>query len=425
MKAAEYQVTRLPNGVTIATAEMPYMESVAVGVWAAVGSRHESPALNGVAHFVEHLVFKGTPTRNAVQISREIEGLGASVDAYTTEDHTCFYTRGPSESLAQLTDVLLDITCRPTFDPMEIEREREVILEEILMYRDMPSQHVEDLLGEAAWPDHALGRPITGGEISVAGIGRGDLFRFHQTRYTGANMIVTASGKVDHQAFVDLVRPTLEVLDEGEKATYHRVPTPMRESGPRRCDEVRDVEQSHLSIGFHACGRNDPERYALKMLNVLLGENMSSRLYQVLREENGLCYAIYSDALTLDDTGLLSIYAGLDLDNIPHALDLIAEILREFANGPIDPERLEQAANYTVGQSRLALEGTLQQMMWCGESLLSYNRIIEPIESFERLRFVTAADVRSLAQRVFHPSRTAIAYIGSEIPEFALDGFLS
>ncbi|MFT5466868.1 MAG: putative Zn-dependent peptidase [Verrucomicrobiales bacterium] len=424
MKSASYQTTRLLNGVTIATAEMPHMESVCVGAWVGVGSRFESPAMNGIAHFVEHLVFKGTPTRDATQISREIEELGASVGAFTTEDHTCFFTRGLTENLGELTEVLLDIVCRPTFDPAEIEREREVILEEISMYRDTPSQHVEDLLGEAAWPDHALGRPITGTHVSVAQINRGDLFSFHQTRYTGSNLIITASGKVNHDEFVRLVEPAASALEKGERATYHRVPTPMSESGPRRCDEVRDIEQSHLCIGFHACSRNDPERHALKVLSVLLGENMSSRLYQVLREEHGLCYSIYSDALPLDDTGLLSIYAGLDLDNIPQALDLIAGVLKEFAENSIDSKMIESAVNYVVGQSRLSLEGTEQQMTWCGESLLAHNRVVEPIEAFERLRNVTAADVKSLAQRVFHPSRTAVGYIGPEIPEFALDGFL-
>lgn len=422
---ANYKVTRLVNGVTVATAEMPHMESVSVGAWVGVGSRFESPALNGIAHFVEHLVFKGTPKRDALQISREIEGLGATVGAFTTEDHTCFYTRGLSENLAALTDVLLDIVCSPTFDPGEIEREREVILEEISMYRDTPSQHVEDLLGEAAWPDHALGRPITGTHVSVAQINRGDLFNFHQTRYTGSNLIITASGNIEHNEFIDLVSPVAGQLPNGEKATYHRVPTPMSENGPRRVAEVRDIEQSHLCIGFHACSRNDPERHALKILSVLLGENMSSRLFQVLREEHGLCYSIFSDALPLDDTGLLSIYAGLDVDNIPRALDLIAEVLKEFSESLIESSMIEAAANYVVGQSRLALEGTEQQMTWCGESLLNYNRVVEPIESFERLRNVSAQDVKSLADRVFHSSRTAVGYIGPEIPEFALDSFLT
>ena len=173
-----YHTTALKNGATIATAEMPHMESACLGVWAGVGSRNEPPNLNGIAHFVEHLLFKGTPSRDAYQISREIEGMGASIDAFTTEDHTCFYTRGPAETLPGMADVLLDMICHPNCDPVEIEREREVILDEIHMYCDNPAQHVEDLLGAAAWPDHPLGRPITGTIDSVAQINRGDLFGF-------------------------------------------------------------------------------------------------------------------------------------------------------------------------------------------------------------------------------------------------------
>lgn len=424
MKSVNYQVTQLENGATIATAAMPHMESVCLGIWAAIGSRYESPAQNGIAHFVEHLLFKGTPTRDALQISREIEGIGASVDAFTTEDHTCFYTRGPAESLPNLADVLLDMFCRSTFDPVEIEREREVILEEIAMYRDNPSQHIEDLLGHAAWPDHPLGRAITGSEDSVRKITRGDLFSFHQTRYTGENVIITASGNLEHDAFVDLVRADLETLDAGEKLTCHKVPTFMRETGPRRIAEMRDIEQSHLCIGFHSCGRHDPERYALKALNVILGENMSSRLFQVLREENGLCYSVYSDILPLEETGLLSIYTGLDLENVPRALELIEDVLREFTDKTVSQEVLERAVNYTIGQSRIALESTADQMMWCAQSLLGYGKVIEPQESFERLRDVTPADVKRVAQHVFKPELTALAYIGAEVPELALDGFL-
>ncbi|MEM7015089.1 MAG: pitrilysin family protein, partial [Verrucomicrobiota bacterium] len=334
-------------------------------------------------------------------------------------------TQGLSEDLPKLTEVLLDMVCRPSFDPNEIERERVVILEEIAMYRDNPAQHVEDLLGEAAWPDTSLGRPITGSDITVSQINRGDLFSFHQTRYCGQNLIISASGNVEHEEFVKLVTEAVGEMPEGTSATYHRVPKPLRESGPRRCDELRDIEQSHLCIGFHTCSRNDPERFALRLLNVLLGQNMSSRLFQVLREQHGLCYSVYSDAHTLDDTGLLSITTGLDVDHVPQALDLITKILEEFTETLVNQEQLGAAMNYTTGQTRLALENVEQQMMWTAESLLFFNRIVEPIESFERLRSVKPSDIRSLAQRVFQASTSAVGYIGPEIPEFALDGFLS
>tara|TARA_R110002096_G_scaffold4501_14_gene21141 strand:+ start:298 stop:1578 length:1281 start_codon:yes stop_codon:yes gene_type:complete len=426
MNAATYNTTVLENGVTVVTAEMPFMESVCVGAWAAVGSRYESPALNGIAHFVEHLLFKGTPTRDAIQISREIEGIGASVDAFTTEDHTCFYTRGPAETLGLLTDVLMDLVCHPNCDPVEIEREREVILEEINMYRDNPSQHVEDLLGAAAWPEHPLGRPITGTSESVEEINRGDLFSFHQTRYTGENLIISAAGKLNHAEFLALVQPLVEHLPKGEKLTCPKVPESMKESGPRRCEEIRDhIEQAHVCIGFHTHGRHATERHGLKILNVLLGENMSSKLFQVLREENGLCYSVFSDVMNLEDTGLLSISTGLDLENVPKALDLIADCLHDFQANKVNAKMLDQAVTYTIGQGRMALESTANQMMWCGESLLAYGRVIEPAESFAKLRGVTAGEVQELAKQTFRPSTTAIAYIGADVPDLALNAFLT
>ncbi len=425
MNAAQYNTSVLENGVTVVTAEMPYMESACVGAWAGVGSRYESPALNGIAHFVEHLLFKGTPSRDAYQISREIEGIGASIDAFTTEDHTCYYTRGPAETLPKMTEVLMDMICHPNCDPVEIEREREVILEEINMYRDNPSQHVEDLLGNAAWPDHPLGRPITGSTESVEEINRGDLFHFHQTRYTGENLIISAAGKLSHKAFLELVEPLISELPRGEKLVCQKVPALLRGNGPRRCEELRDhLEQAHISIGFHTCGRDDPQRYPLKALNVLLGENMSSRLFQVLREEQGLCYSVFSDIMNLEETGVISISTGLDLDNVPKALELISRCLREFCAKPVSSERLEQAVNYTVGQSRMALETTVSQMMWCGESVLAYGRILEPTESFRELRKVSAEEVCDLAKQTFRLSGTAIAYIGSDVPDVALNSFL-
>jgi predicted Zn-dependent peptidase len=189
-------------------------------------------------------------------------------------------------------------------------------------------------------------------------------------------------------------------------------------------EEARDVEQAHLCIGFHTFGRHDTRRYALRLLNVLLGENMSSRLFQVLREESGLCYSVSSDAVTLEDTGLLSLYAGLDVDNVPRALELVAACLRDFTRKPVTRDLLGQALAYTVGQNRLSLEGSLSQMMWIGESLLSYQTIVEPAETFRRLGQVTAEEVREVAQNLFRPEGTAIAFIGSEIPELALNGFL-
>ncbi len=422
---ANYRTTRLSNGIVLATAEMPYMQSVACGVWCTAGSRHETPALNGIAHLVEHLLFKGTPSRDSFDISREVESLGASLDAFTTEDHTCFSVRGPAETFARLAVVLADLYQHPTIDPAELEREREVVLEEIAMYRDNPAQHVEDLLGLAAWPNHPLGMPITGSEDSVAQISRGDVFAFHQGFYTGSNTFVTVAGAIRHEEAVDTLAPLFADLPAGEPADFLPIPTLMRFNGPRRVEELRGIEQSHLCIGFHSASRHDAMRFPLRLLSVLLGENMSSRLFQVLREEQGLCYSISSDVLALEETGLLSIYAGLDSEEVPRALELVERCLRDFTEQTVTPEALRDAQTYAIGQSRLALESVAQQMLWCGECLLAHQRIVEPAETVAALEAVRPEEVREAAQAVFHQDHAALAYIGSEIPEFALDGFLA
>ncbi|MEM1295700.1 MAG: insulinase family protein, partial [Verrucomicrobiota bacterium] len=242
----------------------------------------------------------------------------------------------------------------------------------------------------------------------------------------GANLIISAAGKLTHAEFLAMVQPLVENVPDGEKLTCPKVPDSMKESGPRRCEEIRDhIEQAHICIGFHTLGRHAPERHGLKILNVLLGENMSSRLFQVLREENGLCYSVFSDSMNLEDTGLLSISTGLDLENVPKALNLIANCLHEFQAKEVTPERLDQAITYTIGQGRMALESTVNQMMWCGESVLAYNRIIEPAESFAKLQNVTAAEVQDLARKTFRSPTTAIAYIGADVPDLALNAFLT
>lgn len=421
---ATYQVSRLPNGVIIATASMPQMESVCCGLWSMAGSRHETLEENGIAHFVEHLLFKGTPTRDAYSISREIEGLGASIDAFTTEDHTCYYCRGPAETYPLMADVLVDIYSHPMFDPAELEREREVVLDEIAMYRENPSQHVEDLLGLSAWPDHPLGMPISGTETSLKSLRRGDLFRFHQTHYTGATTIATVAGRISHEEALDELAHRLAELPEGAPTSFAPVPESMWNSGPRHCHEIRDLDQAHLCIGFHTPGRLHPDRFPLKLLNVLLGENMSSRLFQVLREEHGLCYSIVSDMVHLHETGLLSIYTGLDAESLPEALELTSQCLREFATVPVSRERIQHALNYTIGQARLGLETSLQQMMWIGESIIAHGHIVDPAETFSELRQVSPEDVQRTAQETFQQQRYATAYVGSESPELALDQFL-
>ena len=407
---SDTQITTFDNGVQLATTSMPHMESVAIGFWTRVGSRHESLENSGIAHFIEHLLFKGTPSRTSAEISRQIESLGASLDGYTVEDHTCYHVKGPCDQLEPLVDVLADFYRFPVFDTKDIEAERNVIFEEIAMVRDQPSQMLEDLLSEAAWGcDHPLGRPITGTEISLTGMGRNELLSFYNRAYASQETVISVAGNIDHKQAVDIVYERVQDMQRSHPMQFKDADRPTQGFS---FEAREDLEQAQIAIGFRGVSRNDPDRYAMKMLNVLLGENMSSRLFQVLREEAALCYEIQSDIMSFDDAGLLHMFIALDPENVTEALEIIAQVLKSFRDKPVSESELEEAKSYLIGQSRIALENTASQMMWSGHSLLAFNGLVQPSEVFDQIKQVTVEEIQKMAQRMFQPKGMAIAGIG-------------
>ena len=406
---ARTQLATLPNGVRIATVEMPYMESVSIGFWTGVGTRHETAENNGVAHFLEHLLFKGTPTRSAEAISRQVERVGGSIDAFTSEDHTAYQVKGPADKLEPLLEVLADLYQHPRFDPADIDLERNVIREEIAMVRDQPAQWLEDLSSEAAWPDHPLGRPITGTTASLERLDRGAVAEFHRAAYTSSQTVVSVAGRIAHAEVLERLTPLLSGMASGPALAALPAPPPAPGFAFARSD---DLEQAHLSIAFHARGRHDASRYAQKLLNVLLGENSSSRLFQEVRESEGLCYEIQSDIMAFEDTGLINIYVALDPGEIGRALKTVRKIVESFSRVPPSVSDLEEAKSYLIGQSRIALENTATQMMWAGECLLSFNEVIDPESVHRRIAAVSATEICDLAGQLFFPDRLVVTGIG-------------
>ncbi len=411
------RLTRLPNGVRVATVEAPQMKTVSVGVWATVGSRHEPEALCGISHFLEHLMFKGTRRRSARKITETVEGLGGYLNAFTTEDHTCYYAKTPAEHLPIVCDVLGDMVLESQFPPAEIEREREVIREEILMVRDNPGQYVEELLSEALWPGHPLGRPLTGTLESIAGLDRKKFFDYKASHYTGKTTIVTVAGAADHQRVLELVGPALAALPPGRvprfvKSNHER---PAGKGGVRRpwikvIDD--DNEQTNLALGFHTFGRRDERRFALRLLSVILGENMSSRLFQRLRERNGMCYSIQTSIVSLEDAGALTLFAALEPGKLEKALRLALAELERIATEAPKAAELRKAQDYLLGQTLMGLESTSNQMTWAGESLMSFGRVVDPAEAEINFRAVTPEQVRAVAAEVFKRSRLGVAVTG-------------
>jgi predicted Zn-dependent peptidase len=411
-----HQVTTLSNGVRVATLTMPQTLGVSVGLWVGVGGRYEPARLSGVSHFIEHLLFKGTRRRTARDISVEVESVGGYLNAFTGEEMTCFYAKAAREHLERLADVLCDMYLHPAFAAEELEKERGVIREEILMYRDQPQQYVHELLNEIMFPNHPLGRALTGTVETVSAMSRADVARYKAENYIAANTVAAVAGRCFHDDVVELFEGKLSGLNTTRSAPRF---LPMRDRQRRARIRVhkKDVEQTQIALGVHGCSRHHPDRYAVKLLSILLGENMSSRLFQVVREQHGLAYAIQSSAGFFADTGTFVISAGLDNKRLGKALRLIMRELRRATEKAPALRELENARNYALGQLKLSLESSTNQMMWLGEHLLSYGRVAEPSEVERGIKAVTAEDVRRVAAELFQPRRWSVAVVGNAQPQ--------
>ncbi len=407
-----YEVSVLPGGLQVATACMPAMRSVSLGIFIGSGSRHETAEESGVSHFIEHMLFKGTERRNVRQIALDVEGNGGSLNAYTSEDSVCYEAKGPAELLPLMADVLSDMVLRPSFPVEELEREREVVLEEITMYRENPGDYVQELAARALWGDHPLGRPITGVEETLEKMDSDFLRAFHRRAYRSPRQILAVAGPHSHREMLELAAGLYDGVVLGEEPPS----SPPYEAGawpaPGRLSDRRELEQSHFVLGYRTPGGRDERRHALRLLSILMGESMSSRLFQEVREKRGLAYSIYSDLSLFDECGSFSVYAGVDADKKEEALATIRGEVDRLLREGCSPEELEQAKRYALGQMRVALDTTGGQLSWVGDSLLQHGRIIPPDEAEATLSAVTVAQVCEAASLVFAGQAEALADVG-------------
>ncbi len=404
-----YRVSRLENGLVVATGEMSHMASVSMGIWVGVGGRHEPAPLCGVSHFIEHLLFKGTRKRSARRISQEVEGIGGDLNAYTSEENTCFFSKGCHDRFDTLLDVMMDMVLHSKFDPVEIEKERMVIKEELAMYLDQPQQHVLEILNEITWPDHPLGRSITGTEATVAAMQRADLLSYLKTHYVAGNTLVTVTGRCRHEDVVQAVKQYAPHFAAGTTQPFE--PAVNAQKAPRLRLFTKQTEQTQFALGVRTCSRHDPRRYALRMLNTILGENMSSRLFQVIREDRGLAYSIGSSLGFFEDTGTLTIAAGLDDKNLQPTLKLVMKECRKMTERAPTKSEVQRGCDYLIGQMELSLESTTNQMMWIGEQWLGYGRILPSEKIKDRISAVTPAQVRQVARDFLRPENLCLALV--------------
>jgi len=391
------------------TAEMPHMASASIGIWVGVGGRYEPAHLCGVSHFIEHLLFKGTRRRTAKKISQDIEGVGGYLNGFTTEESTCFYAKARHDRFHDLLDVLMDMFLNSTFDPVEIDKERNVIKEELAMYLDQPQHHVQELLNETLWPDHPLGRSLTGTNETLDAMKRADILRYLRQTYVSNRAVVAAAGNLRHDQFLKSVRRFARGFPQGDRPRF--APATQVQTAPRVRLFTKSVEQTQIALGIRTCSRHDERRFALRLLSTILGENMSSRLWQILREDRGLAYSIGSSIGCFDDVGTLTVSAGLDTEKVGEALRLIMREMKRLAATTVAAAEFRRARDYVIGQIDLSLENTENQMMWLAEQFLGYGKILSPAEIKQRLLAVTANQVRAVARDFFLPERFCLALV--------------
>jgi predicted Zn-dependent peptidase len=409
-----FEVHPFPSGLTLVLAAMPDMTSVSVGLWVSVGGRYESADLNGASHFIEHMLFKGTRRRSARAISQAVESLGGYLNAFTAEETTCYYAKAPHDHFADVLDVLADMLLHPRFDPDDFSKEREVIKEEVAMYRDQPQLRVEELLNALQWPDQPLGRPLTGTEQTLDRLTPAGLLGYRRAHYVAPAIVLAVAGRISRAACVRAATRLAQHLVSGPRRGF--APVAIRPDGPWLRYARHRGEQTQLALGIRTCSRHDERRYALRLLNVLLGENMSSHLFQALREDTGLVYHVASALSFFADTGDLVITAGLEPDHLERALPLVLRELRRLQTRAPGTRELRAARDYVIGQMALSFENSEHQMMSLGEQWLGHGRLFSPTTIQRRLTRVTGAEVQAVARDFLRPERLNLALVGPERP---------
>ena len=400
--------TDLDSGIRVLSESIPSVGSVAVGAWVDAGSRDETPAEGGITHFIEHMVFKGTRRRRGYLINQRMESVGGYLNAFTSKEHTCFYARGLSEHLGRGLETVLDLVTQPTLPPREIEKEKDVVVEEIKMYEDAPEDHVFDHYEAALYPNHPLGRPVIGTPESVRSFTRDDLKRYIGRHYVPDRLVISVAGNVQH---ADVVRHVQRLLAEFERAPQPAERTPSVAYSPTDVVIERPIQQAHLVLGTRAFGVEDPRRTTLSVLNTILGGGMSSRLNQNIREKYGWCYSVYSFVNVQTDSGDLGVYIGTDASRVERSRTLIERELGKLAEAAVSDRMLSRAKHQLKGSIVLGLESTTNRMQRLGRVELTTGRIVPVDEVVAEIDAVTAEGVRDLAADLFAPGRLSSALI--------------
>jgi predicted Zn-dependent peptidase len=404
----DYRKSVLPNGIRVITERMPHVRSVTVGVWVETGSRYEVEGRGGISHFIEHLVFKGTATRSAEAIAREMDSVGGQMDAFTTKEHTCFYVQVLDEHLPLAVDLLTDILLHPLFDAEELGREKSVVLQEIRMVEDTPDDMIHDIFAAQVWPGHPLGRPILGTRELVEGFGRETIAAHFGEEYVPPRIIIAVAGNVTHDRVLDLFGRGFNGF---ARDAAPRVHAPAR-LAPGVNLVHKTLEQVHLVLGFPGLAHGVPERYALYLLNDVIGGSMSSRLFQEVRERQGLVYSIHSGAQAYADTGTLYVYAATDAGNFAKVLKSTLKELRDLKKNGVTEEELKRAKDHLKGSLMLSLESTSSRMNRLAKHELHFGSFLTLDAMLTSIDRVKHDEVQALVTELLDEDQLALTTLG-------------
>jgi predicted Zn-dependent peptidase len=404
-----YKKEKLNNGLRIITKRMDRVQSVALGIWINIGSRYEAFAQRGISHFLEHLLFKGSKKYSCRLIKESIEGVGGSLNGFTSEEHTCYLVKIPHAFLVHSLDILSDMVNNPLLNPADIEKEKTVVLEELKMYRDLPQSYVNELLDELLWPNQPLGLPIIGTVETVNRISRQDLRFFQSRHYTPSNIVISAAGRIKHELLAERV----SAIFASPKSTLNTYTGASQvQNKPQLKVFPKATEQTHMALGFHALKRDHPLRHAQSILHIILGANMSSRLFNEVREKRGLAYEIGTGLKRYHDTGVFLVHAGIDNHKVADCLQLIFKELGKTRKSLVSEDEFKRAKDFYVGQLSLALEDTMEYMLWMGESIACLDKVYSLEQVVKELNQVRRQDCLEVAKQIFKDEIINLALIG-------------
>lgn len=408
----EVRLTRLPNGITVLTEHMPGLRSVTAGIWVRRGSRHETPELNGICHFIEHAVFKGTERRTARDIAVESDRLGGNLDAFTTHEMTGFAIKVADKSLPAAFDLIADLLAHPRFDQTDLEREQKVVLEEMKMVEDTPDELLGELFNAAYFPGHSLGRPIEGTEDTVSSFDHQTLSSFHEREFSPGNLVVAAAGNVEHERLLDLVEKAFDSATNGKGSTDPVGQSPTA-AAPILIEQKKELEQAHLILAAPWPDAKDDDRYAGSLLASVVGGGTSSRLWQTIREERGLAYSVGAGGSTFSDVGVFTIYAGTSPEHLNQVLDLSLLEMRRVVNESVPDEELKLVKEQALSSILLGLESSSSRVSALSRQEIIHGRRITPEETMEKIEAVTAEDLQRVAQEYFTSETLALGALGN------------